>query len=482
MRVFNTFSRSLEELELGNEVKMYVCGITTYDYSHIGHARSSIFFDTVRRYLEYRGFRVNLVQNFTDVDDKIVNRAVKEKSTQKEISGEYIREYLEDMARLNVKEVRHPRVSEHIPEIIDAVNLLIDKGFAYRIDGDIYFHVPKFERYGELSKMDITELDRHRIEPDPRKKDPKDFALWKSAKEEDYIAKSAFKSPWGEGRPGWHIECSVLATKYLGSPFDIHGGGKDLIFPHHENERTQSYALYGVEPVRYWIHNDFVTVGGEKMSKSLGNIIKIRDVIDKYGGEVVRYFLISSHYRTPVNYDEDAIESARNSYQSLKNSLELIDMEIASLKSIGTEKKVNGEGNDSKINEVLGLDGIVAGFNEAMEDDFNIPKALSILHEFSNRINKLIGEIGKEEYSPVLTLNGLEMVFRSFLEFCNVLGLFDDYERHRVPVLDKKTLELIREREQARKDRDFERADDIRVKLSRKGISLIDTPRGTRWV
>jgi len=473
MKVFNTFSRSLEELKLDKEVRMYVCGITTYDYSHIGHARSSIFFDTVRRYLEYKGYTVNLVQNFTDVDDKIVNRAVKENSTQKEISSRYIKEYLEDMARLNVKEVNHPRVSDHIQDIIEAVKTLVKGGYAYEVDGDVYFHVPKFERYGELSKMDVKELDRHRIEPDPRKKDSKDFALWKSAKEEDYKAKSAFDSPWGKGRPGWHIECSVLATKYLGSPFDIHGGGKDLIFPHHENERTQSYALYGIEPVRYWIHNDFVTVGGEKMSKSLGNIIKIRDVIDEYGGEVVRYFLISSHYRTSVNYDENALESAKNSYLSLKNTLELLDMEIAALNSFGSglSSESSGEGG---VAQILRIDEMIKEFETAMDDDFNIPKALSVLHDFSNKANKIVGG------TKGLALAELEQVFLTFLKLCNILGLFDMYER--IPVLEENAVKLVKEREQARKNRDFTRADKIRDELKEEGIILIDTPRGTRWI
>jgi cysteinyl-tRNA synthetase len=462
MQIFNTFTKRIEELKLGKKVRMYVCGITAYDYSHIGHARSSVFFDVVRRYLEYKGHEVVYVQNFTDVDDKIVRRAVSESKTQKEIAKKFIQEYLKDMAELNVREAQHPVVSEHIRDIVHAVKKLLEEGYAYQVDGDVYFHVPSFSKYGELSGMSIEELNQHRIEPDPRKKDVKDFALWKSAKEEDLKANAAFDSPWGEGRPGWHIECSVLATKYLNVPFDIHGGGKDLIFPHHENERAQSYALYGVEPVKYWMHNDFVTVNGEKMSKSLGNIIRIRDVLRKYGGGVIRYFLISSHYRSPLNYSEDALERARRSYTSLRNTLELIDMEIVAQKTFGFE----AEATEIKADEYI------KRFEAAMDDDFNIPKALAILHEFSSQINRSINE-GRGN------LRELEEFFSIFMRLCNILGLFERYRR--IPALGEEVVNLIREREEARRMREFSRADSIRDKIKKMGIILIDTSRGTRW-
>ncbi len=462
MRVYNTFTRRLDELKLDKKVKMYVCGITAYDFSHIGHARSSVFFDTVRRYLEYKGHDVTYIQNFTDVDDKIVNRAVKESKTQKEIAKKFIDEYLKDMEELNVRETHQPLVSTHIPDIVDAVKKLMEKEYAYQVDGDVYFHVPSFDRYGELSGMSLNELNQHRIEPDTRKKDVKDFALWKSAKDEDYQAEAAFDSPWGKGRPGWHIECSVLANNYLGVPFDIHGGGKDLIFPHHENERTQSYALTDTEPVRYWMHNDFITVKGEKMSKSLGNIIKIRDLLYNYPGEVIRYFLLSSHYRSALDYSEKALETAQNSYISLKNTLELIDMELAARKTFGSDDEVVD----------IDLRSFKSKFESAMEDDFNIPKALSMIHELSNILNGIVNK-GKG------SIQQLENFFGSFKQICQILGLFEAY--YRVPVLDDETVKLIEEREAARREKDFSRADSIRNELKERGINLIDTPRGTRW-
>ncbi|AGK60359.1 cysteinyl-tRNA synthetase [Archaeoglobus sulfaticallidus PM70-1] len=468
LRMYNTFTKQEEELKLSDTVKIYVCGITAYDYSHIGHARSAVVFDTLRRYLMYLGKRVVYVQNFTDVDDKIIRRAVSEGKTQKEIAERFIEEYLKDMAELNVIPADyHPKVTENIPDIIAAVKKIIEKGYAYEVgdnNKDVYFHVPSFSEYGKLSGMSLEELNKHRIEPDPRKKDVKDFALWKAAKEEDIKAESVFDSPWGKGRPGWHIECSVLATKFLGAPFDIHGGGKDLIFPHHENERAQSYALFDVEPVRYWIHNDFVTINGEKMSKSLGNIIKIRDVIEKYGGEVLRYFLLSAHYRSSLDYSEKAMERASKSYESLKNALENLDMEISALKTFESYSKNCGAEEEKEIRE------FEIRFREAMDDDLNTPKVLAILHEFSTYINNLV--------TRCQSIDTLETAFETFKRVCGVLGLFEKYER--VPEL-KEFVDLIREREQARKEKNFRRADEIRDLLKERGIHLIDTPRGTRW-
>ena len=463
MKVYNTLTKREEELKLNKTVKIYVCGITAYDYSHIGHARSSVFFDVVRRYLEYKGHNVIYVQNFTDVDDKIIRRAANENKTQKEIAEKFIEEYFKDMEALNVRRADfHPKVTENISEIINAVKKLIEKGYAYVVDGDVYFHVPAFDDYGKLSGFSLEELNRHRIEPDPRKKDVKDFALWKAAKDEDIKAKAFFNSPWGKGRPGWHIECSVLATKYLGAPFDIHGGGKDLIFPHHENERAQSYALFDVEPIRYWIHNDFVTINKEKMSKSLGNIVRIRDVVEKYGGEILRYFLLTAHYRSPLDFNEDALEKAKKSYTALKNSLEVLDMEIAAIKTFG-------ERNDEKETE-LDYKQFIKKFEEAMDDDFNTPKALAVLHEFSTYINKMVSDT---------RLNELESLFDIYKKLCGVLGLFEKYER--IPILDGESVKLIKEREEARKAKDFKKADEIRDKFRMKGIQLVDTPRGTRW-
>lgn len=470
MRMYNTLTKREEELKLGKTVRVYVCGITAYDYSHIGHARSAVIFDTLRRYLEWKGHEVVYVQNFTDVDDKIVRRAVAEEKTQKEIAEKFIAEYFRDMEALNVKRATyHPKVTEHIPDIINAVKKLVEKGFAYEVgekNKDVYFHVPSFPHYGELSGMSLDELNRHRIEPDERKRDVKDFALWKAAKDEDIKAKAVFESPWGLGRPGWHIECSVMAARYLGVPFDIHGGGKDLIFPHHENERAQSYALYGVEPVRYWIHNDFVTIRGEKMSKSLGNIVRIKDVLKKKSGEVLRYFLLSAHYRSPLDYSDGAIERAEKAYIALRNTLELIDMEIAALKTFGAKDvEKSGELNDATLR-------LLNNFKEAMEDDFNTPKAIAALHDFSTSANKLVNEGN-------VSLDELEVAFKKFSELCGILGIFADYRR--IPPLSTEQAELVKERELARKERDFEKADKIREEFRSKGYALIDTPRGTRW-
>ncbi len=463
MRMFNTFTKRVEELKLEKTVKVYVCGITAYDYSHIGHARTAVFFDTLRRFLEFKGHRVVFVQNFTDVDDKIVRRAVEEGKTQREIADRFIEEYFRDMDALNVRRAdHHPRVTDHIGDIVEAVQRLVEMGYAYVVDGDVYFHVPSFPSYGRLSGFSLEELNRHRIEPDPRKKDVKDFALWKSAKEEDLKAKAVFESPWGLGRPGWHIECSVMSAKYLGVPFDIHGGGKDLIFPHHENERAQSYALFGVEPVRYWIHNDFVTIRGEKMSKSLGNIVRIRDVLKRFDGEVLRYFLLSAHYRSPLDYSERALERAEKSYRSLKNSLELIDMEIAYLRTFGVDRDSIGIKTE--------IDRMFNSFVDAMENDMNTPKALAVLHELSSLMNRFVGDMSLDE---------LEYCFNAFKRLCWILGLFEGYRR--VPVLDGRLAEMVVEREMARKERNFEKADAIREKFREMGFQLIDTPKGTRW-
>ena len=462
MKLFETMRKSVVDIELGEVVRIYVCGITAYDYSHIGHARSSVIFDTLRRFLEFKGHRVIMVQNFTDIDDKIIRRALEEGKTALEISERFIKEFLKDAEDLNLKECIRPKVSDYIPKIIEAVEKLLEKGFAYKIERergyDVYFHVPKFESYGKLSGFTTEEMNVHRIEPDPLKKDPRDFALWKAAKDEDIKVRSYFESPWGLGRPGWHIECSVMSSEILGVPFDIHGGGKDLIFPHHENERAQSYALFGVEPVRYWIHNDFVTVRGEKMSKSLGNIVKIRDVVERYGGLALRYFLLTAHYSKPLDYSEEKIREAKKSYEYLVNTLRNIDMEIAYLKTFDVER------------EKSDYESYLRKFVEALENDFNTPKALSILHSFASYINKII-------YS--LSLDALDSLFNEFYTMLDILGLVKDYRRS--PVLDEETKNLIIERENARKKREFKRADEIRDYLRGKGLHLIDTKWGTRW-
>ncbi|MEM0202987.1 MAG: cysteine--tRNA ligase [Archaeoglobaceae archaeon] len=459
MRFFDTRTSSLVPL-FENRVRIYVCGITPYDFSHLGHARSAVVFDTLRRYLEFRGREVVLVQNYTDVDDKIIRRAVKEGKTAREIAERFIAEFEEDMRALNVRRPTYsPRVTENIPEIVSFIEKLLEKGYAYRVDNDVYFHVPSFEKYGELSKQSLEELNRHRIEPDPRKKDVKDFALWKSAKEEDFTAKAYFESPWGLGRPGWHIECSVMSSKFLGVPFEIHGGGRDLIFPHHENERAQTYALFSAEPVKIWMHNDFLKISGEKMSKSLGNIVRIRDAIAKHGGEVLRYFLLTAHYRSALNYSETELEKARKAYEYLRNSLLNVDMEIAFLKTFGGQRA-----------KTLDLKSFENEFISAMDDDLNTPKAIATIHSYANVVNKELHN---------LDLETLERFLEMMLNFFSVLGLFEGWKRIRV--LKKEEVELLLERELARKSGDFEKADKIREKFRERGIVLLDTKWGTRW-
>ncbi|MBE8540339.1 cysteine--tRNA ligase [Geoglobus acetivorans] len=462
MKLFDTMRKDLTELNLENEVRIYVCGITAYDYSHIGHARNVVIFDTLRRYLEFKGHRVKIVQNFTDIDDKIINRAVKEGKKALEISCKYINEFLKDVEELNVKGCIRPKVSEYIPQIISAVEKLIEKGYAYTVRKDngydVYFHVPAFESYGKLSGLSTQELERHRIEPDPQKKDKRDFALWKSAKEEDFNAESYFDSPWGPGRPGWHIECSIMSSDILGVPFDIHGGGMDLVFPHHENERAQSYALFDTEPVRYWIHNNFITVNGEKMSKSLGNIVKIRDVVEKYGGLALRYLLISAHYRHPLDYSEEKVIEAKKSYEYLQNSLRNADMEIAHIKTFQGGR----EGEE--------IPSLRDGFVEALENDFNTPRALAVMHELASNINS-------RQFSA--SLKSLEKAFDELYTMMDIMGLIKDYGRS--PVLGEDDREKITEREEARKRKDFKTADMIRDGFKKRGIILVDTKHGTRW-
>ncbi len=462
MKIFDTMRKEVVELELDDEVRIYVCGITAYDHSHIGHARSSVFFDTLRRYLEFRGHKVKMVQNFTDIDDKIINRAVAEGKAALEISSEYIQEFLRDAEHLNLKDCIRPKVSDYIPEIISAVKGLIEKGFAYTVEKengkDVYFYVPVFESYGRLSGLTTEELKRHRIEPDPMKRDPRDFALWKAAKDEDFRAESYFNSPWGYGRPGWHIECSVMSSKILGIPFDIHGGGMDLIFPHHENERAQSYALYGIEPVRYWIHNNFVTVNGEKMSKSLGNIIRIRDVVKEYGGMALRYLLLSAHYRHPLDYSEERVVEAKKSYEYLINSLRNADMEIAYIKTFLSNRE--GDEIASRFEE----------FIDALENDFNTPKALAVMHDFASEINSKLF---------TASLESLERSFEDLFEMLEVMGLIKDYIRS--PILDESHKKKVMEREKARKERRFDVADRIREEFRMECIQLVDTKKGTRW-
>ena len=471
IKIYNTLSRKKEEFEPleGNEVKIYVCGITPYDYSHIGHARSCVAFDVICRWLKKRGYKVKFVQNFTDVDDKIIAKALKEGKTYKEISQKYIDAFFKDIVEaLNVeKAMVYPKVSEHIKEIVALIEKIIENGHAYVLEnGDVYFHVPSFKDYGKLSKVDLEELKKHRIEPDPRKKDPRDFALWKAAKPEDFETGAVFDSPWGKGRPGWHIECSAMSMKYLGETLDIHGGGKDLIFPHHENEIAQSEAATGKTFSRFWMHNEFVNIKGEKMSKSLGNILAVRDILKNWSGEVLRFFLASVHYRDPIDYEEKKLEESAKLYGKIKNALEMLDAEINALK-YGFSKERE---KDEKVFEEV--DSFWNGFAESMDDDFNTSKALRYLLSLTSHINKYLSKDEKN-------VEECEFMLSKLLEMCEVFGILQNFERSES--FEEEELNLIKKREKARREKNYEVADNIREELSKKGIVLFDTQSGVRF-
>ena len=463
--ITNTMTGEKEEFKpLENKtVKMYVCGPTVYDHAHIGHARSAVVFDVIRRWLEYRGYKVIYVRNYTDVDDKIIRRAKEEGISWKEVAEKYIASYEEDMKALNVKEPTYkPRVTEHIREIIEMIDGLIEKGYAYEAGGDVYFSVKKFPEYGKLSKRNVEELRAGaRIEPGENKKDPLDFALWKKSKE----GEPGWESPWGVGRPGWHIECSVMSMKYLGETMDIHGGGLDLIFPHHENEIAQSESYTGKTFARYWVHNGFVMVNREKMSKSLGNFFTIKEILERFSPDVLRLFLLSTHYRSPIDFSFERLE---DSERALKRLLNFID----STSAVESLEVVEGEGEPISVSSFREL------FESAMDDDFNTAKALGALFELVKRANLLKdralkeGKITKAE----------KLSFREAVEFVEnalrTLGF--KLERERESGLEEKLIELLIEvRGELRKKKEFQLADLIRDRLKELGIALEDLPTGT---
>lgn len=456
LNIYNTMTNKKEEftpLE-GKRVKMYVCGPTVYDKSHIGHARCYVAFDVIRRYLEYQGYAVQFVENFTDVDDKIINKSLETGEDPFEIAERTIMEYLRDMDALNVKRADiYPRATKYIADMVAFILGLVENGVAYNVDGDVYFSVAKAKNYGKLSGVNTEQMRAGaRIAVDERKMDPLDFALWKKAKE----GEPKWESPWGEGRPGWHIECSTMSRKHLGDTLDIHGGGQDLIFPHHENEIAQSEAYTGKTFVRYWLHNGFVTIREEKMSKSLGNIITIEDLLQKYSPETLRYFLVASHYRKPIDFSEDSIEEAGKAVERLLNTVDLIK---AAIRAGVTGEDFSPEAYKKR-------------FEEAMNDDFNTPEALSALFE-------LVRETNRRIEAKTINKKSLEKVLQTFLELGGVLGLF--FERE-VEKLSEALLEiLIDAREQARTSKMWAISDSIRDNLQEIGIVLEDTPKGTRW-
>ena len=464
MKVYNTMTRRKEEFVPQEEgkVKMYVCGPTVYNFFHIGNARPFVVFDTLRKYLKYRGYDVTFVQNFTDVDDKIINRAREEGITAPEVSDKYIEEYFKDAGAINVTPADvHPRVSETMDDIIQFVQDLIDLGYAYEVDGDLYYSTRKFKDYGKLSGQNIDDLEAGaRIMIEEKKEDPLDFALWKARKEEDEIA---WESPWGMGRPGWHIECSTMSRKYLGDTLDIHAGGQDLQFPHHENEIAQSEAHNGVKFANYWMHNGYITIDNEKMSKSKGNFFTVRDILEKYDGEVIRFFLLSGHYRNPINFSDELMEQAKNSLARLRNAKENLTFLI---------EKGEGEMTDAEKEALAGYDQYRQEFIEKMDDDLNTADGITAVFELVSAINTAIKDGASKEFA--------EKSLETLMEFCNVLGILQDKDED--DGIDAEIQALVEERQQARKEKNFARADEIRDQLAAQGITLKDTPQGVQII
>ncbi|CAJ1186965.1 cysteinyl-tRNA synthetase [Companilactobacillus paralimentarius DSM 13238 = JCM 10415] len=462
LKIFNTLTRQKEEFKplTPNEVKMYVCGPTVYNYIHIGNARSIVAFDTVRRYLEFLGYKVKFVSNFTDVDDKMIKEANREGITVPEVADRFIKAFYEDIAAINVQKATiNPRATDNIQEIIDFVKALIDKGYAYESDGDVFYRARKFQHYGELSDQNIDQLvegaSEHIGETEfDKKQDPIDFVLWKKAKPNEI----KWDSPWGEGRPGWHIECSVMSTKYLGDTFDIHGGGQDLEFPHHENEIAQSEAKTGQKFVNYWMHNGFVTVeNNEKMSKSLGNFVTVHDLVQKTNPQVLRFFLSSTHYRRPLEYSEKNLQKAADNLEKIKTAYNNLKFRL--------------DGATDETDDIQAkVEQIVADFKAAMNDDFNVQNGLT---EIFNLVSLANNYSAQDEVAKT----SVELILKTLTELTSILGIKLDEQKD----LSKEIQEMVDQRDQARADKDFATSDKLRDRLKEMGVILEDTPQGTRW-
>lgn len=471
IKIHNTLTGKMDEFKplVPGEVSMYVCGPTVYNYIHIGNARPFMFFDTVRRYFEYRGYRVKYVQNFTDVDDKMIKRANEEGITLKDVADKYISAYFEDTAKINLKEegMIHPKATEYIDEMIRLVEILIDKGYAYETDGDVYFCVEKYKNsYGELSKQNVEDLQSgSRIDVNEIKKSPLDFALWKAAKPEE----PSWKSPWGEGRPGWHIECSAMSNKILGATFDIHGGGQDLIFPHHENEIAQSKCSTGGEFARYWMHNGYINVKGEKMSKSLGNFFLLREVLEKYNGNVVRFFVLSSHYRKPIDFSEEEMKQAKAGLERIQNALERAENTL--------KKDASTDGNNAS--ELLESFKVSRDkFIEGMDEDFNTALGIGSIFELVRELNKTLDS---EKFNG----EGLETIkaVREYIVYVmeEVLGVKVNFEK-KTDNLTSELVELMLEiRRDLRNEKNWFMSDKIRDRLAELGIKIKDGKETTQW-
>jgi cysteinyl-tRNA synthetase len=478
------------------KVGMYACGVTVYDLCHIGHARSAIVFDAIYRYLEYRGYEVTFVRNFTDIDDKIIKRANEQGVNCKTIAEKYIDEFNVDMGKFGLEKPKfEPKATEHISEMIQLISTLIEKGYAYQSGGDVFFSVEKFKEYGKLSKRNLEEMQAGaRVGIDEKKQNPLDFALWKASKPGEPF----WESPWGKGRPGWHIECSVMSQKYLGETLDIHGGGQDLIFPHHENEIAQSEAATGKPFARYWIHNGFVNINKEKMSKSLGNILTLKEIFKDWRPEAIRLFLLSSHYRSPVDFSFDALSEVKSTLDRFYATLEAIQKELKGPSSSSpvpvlpspSRGEGKGGGGSPIENSRQILESFQARFEEAMDDDFNTAQALGYFFDLQRHLNSLLDISKKQKTEEILAMlkEGLEY----FARFGSIFGLFlEDPENYlneqkkeglkRLNLAEEEILRLIDARNLARKEKNWKGADEIRNGLLSKGIILEDTPAETIW-
>ncbi len=465
MKIYNTIARQKQEFVPinKNEVKIYACGPTVYNYIHIGNARPLIIFDTLRRYMEYRGMKVTFVQNFTDVDDKMINRAKEENTTVKELGERFIGEYFKDAEALGVHRATiHPKATENIDAIIDVIKKLEENGYAYNVDGDVYFSTKKFKEYGKLSKQPLEDLEAGaRIDINEHKNDAMDFALWKKQKEDSEIA---WESPWGMGRPGWHIECSAMVNKFLGETIDIHAGGQDLIFPHHENEIAQSECANGKPFANYWMHNGYINIDNRKMSKSLGNFFTARDIIEKYDGETVRFFMLSAHYRNPVNFSDTLMEQSKSALERVYTCLSNLDFLL--------ENSEDRELNDAEAELSKKLDECKDKFISAMEDDLNTADAIASIFDIVYASNTALSSESKNAREVI------EKTISLIHELGDVLGLFG---RKQEKSVDAEVEELIEKRNKARAEKDWAAADAIRDKLKAMNIELKDTPLGVKW-
>ena len=466
IRIYNTLTQKLEEFHPIEEdkVSMYVCGPTVYNYIHIGNARSIVAFDVIRRYFEYRGYDVHFVSNFTDVDDKIIKAAKEEEMTTVELADKYIEAYFEDTEALNVKRAdHHPRVKDYIPEIISFIEDLVEKEYDYEVDGNVYYRTRAFEDYGKLSNISLEELregasERLDAEESRLKEDPADFALWKSVKSDDEVS---WESPWGPGRPGWHIECSVMSTELLGDTFDIHGGGLDLTFPHHENEIAQTEAKTGKTFANYWMHNGFVNMDDEKMSKSLGNFVLVHELIKEVDPQIVRYFMASAHYRLPINYSSSTLEEAKTNLKRIRQAYTNVSYRLGDA----------AYELDTDADDLAAFDALEKEFQEKMDDDFNAANGFTAIYE----ISKLMNKYSEREHVSQQVLNYYMGRYEEILAIFGII-VYEEEE-----LLDAEIEALIQEREDARAGKDFSRADEIRDQLKEEGVILEDTPQGIRW-